>query len=230
MKNSIAFAFRRSIPIMVGFFPVGIAYGILMANAGYNFVWSGLTSLIVFAGSLQMLMITFFQSDMSMLTVIVTALLLNSRHIFYGLSFIEKFNGYGKWKWFLIYGLPDESYSLLCAYKQTEGVDEKWVHIFSTAFIWLYWIVFSTLGGIVGSHIPFDTTGIDFALTALFVVILIEQIKGAASKLPALIAVCSSVVCIAVLGADSFLLPSLIITVIILLLLRGKLETKEAGQ
>ncbi len=227
MINSLKFSFKRSIPIMVGFFPVGIAYGILMANAGYNFVWSGFTSLVVFAGSLQMLMISFFQSDMSLFTIIITALLLNSRHIFYGLSFIEKFNSYGKWKWFLIYGLPDESYSLLCSYKPTEGVEEKWVHIFSTAFIWLYWIVFSMLGGIIGSFITFNTAGIDFALTALFIVILIEQIKGADSILPAMIAIAASVLMIALLGADSFLLPALVITVIILIVFRGVLEKEE---
>lgn len=227
MLNSLKFSFKRSIPIMVGFFPVGIAYGILMANAGYNFVWSGFTSLVVFAGSLQMLMISFFQSDMSLFTIIITALLLNSRHIFYGLSFIEKFNSYGKWKWFLIYGLPDESYSLLCSYKPVDGVEEKWVHIFSTAFIWLYWIVFSMLGGIIGSFITFNTAGIDFALTALFIVILIEQMKGADSILPAMIAIAASVLMIALLGADSFLLPALVITVIILIVFRGVLEKEE---
>lgn len=228
MLNSLKFSFKRSLPIMVGFFPVGIAYGILMANAGYNFVWSGLTSLFVFAGSLQMLMISFFQSDMSLLTITVTALLLNSRHIFYGLSFIEKFNSYGKWKWFLIYGLPDESYSLLCSYKPTEGVEEKWVHIFSTALIWLYWIVFSMLGGILGSVLPFNTAGIDFALTALFIVILIEQMKGAASVLPAVISAAASILMLLFLGADNFLLPALVLTVVILIALRPVLEKKES--
>ena len=226
--NSLKYSFQRSLPILMGFFPVGIAYGILMQNAGYNFVWSGFTSLIVFAGSLQMLMVSFFQSDISLLTVTVTALLLNSRHIFYGLSFIEKFESYGKWKWFLIYGLPDESYSLLCSYKPIDGVEEKWVHIFSTAFIWLYWIVFSTLGGIVGSLIPFDTTGIDFALTALFIVILVEQIRSADTPLPAVIAVASSLLSILIFGVGNFLLPSLTVTAILLVVLRPKLEKKEA--
>ncbi len=226
--NSLKYSFKRSIPIMVGFFPVGAAYGILMTNAGYNFIWSGFTSLFVYAGSLQMLMISFFQSDMSIFTIIVTSLLLNSRHIFYGLSFIEKFNSYGKWKWFLIYGMPDESYSLLCSYKPIDGVEEKWVHIFSTALIWIYWIAFSMLGGIVGSLIPFDTTGIDFALTALFIVILIEQIKGADSVLPAVIAVAASVIMILLLGTDNFLLPALVLTVFLLILLRPNLEKEEA--
>lgn len=211
-------------PILIGFFPVGTVYGLMMSAAGYNFLWSAAASLFVYAGSLQMLMISFFQSDMSILTIAVTALLLNSRHMFYGLSFIEKFRSYGGWKWFLIYGMPDESYSLLCSYVPREGVEEKWVHIFSTGLIWLYWIAFSVLGGLVGQLITFDTTGIDFALTALFIVILLDQIKSTGMKLPALIGGVSSVLCIIILGRDNFLLPSLAVTVLVLLLLRNKLE------
>lgn len=224
IKNSFKYSLERSVPILIGFFPVGTVYGLMMSAAGYNFLWSAAASLFVYAGSLQMLMISFFQSDMSILTIAVTALLLNSRHMFYGLSFIEKFRSYGGWKWFLIYGMPDESYSLLCSYVPREGVEEKWVHIFSTGLIWLYWIAFSVLGGLVGQLITFDTTGIDFALTALFIVILLDQIKSTGMKLPALIGGVSSVLCIIILGRDNFLLPSLAVTVLVLLLLRKKLE------
>lgn len=224
IKNSFKYSLERSVPILIGFFPVGTVYGLMMSAAGYNFLWSAAASLFVYAGSLQMLMISFFRSDMSILTIAVTALLLNSRHMFYGLSFIEKFRSYGGWKWFLIYGMPDESYSLLCSYVPREGVEEKWVHIFSTGLIWLYWIAFSVLGGLVGQLITFDTTGIDFALTALFIVILLDQIKSTGMKLPALIGGVSSVLCIIILGRDNFLLPSLAVTVLVLLILRNKLE------
>ena len=224
IKNSFKYSLERSVPILIGFFPVGTVYGLMMSAAGYNFLWSAAASLFVYAGSLQMLMISFFQSDMSILTIAVTALLLNRRHMFYGLSFIEKFRSYGGWKWFLIYGMPDESYSLLCSYVPREGVEEKWVHIFSTGLIWLYWIAFSVLGGLVGQLITFDTTGIDFALTALFIVILLDQIKSTGMKLPALIGGVSSMLCIIILGRDNFLLPSLAVTVLVLLLLRNKLE------
>ena len=224
IKNSFKYSLERSVPILIGFFPVGTVYGLMMSAAGYNFLWSAAASLFVYAGSLQMLMISFFRSDMSILTIAVTALLLNSRHMFYGLSFIEKIRSYGAWKWFLIYGMPDESYSLLCSYVPREGVEEKWVHIFSTGLIWIYWIAFSVLGGLVGQLITFDTTGIDFALTALFIVILLDQIKSTGMKLPALIGGVSSVLCIIILGRDNFLLPSLAVTVLVLLILRNKLE------
>ena len=224
MKNSLRESFERSIPIMVGYFPVGVAYGILMENAGYNFLWSLFSSLFVYAGSLQMLMVSFLANNIPVFTVMITALLLNSRHLFYGISFIEKFKTYGLWKYFLIFTLSDESYSLLCSYKEKEEADEKWVHIFSGFLIWIYWILFSALGGLVGKLITFDTTGIDFALTALFVVILIEQIKGSNSKLPGIIAAISSVFWIFVAGADGFLLPSLITTVCVLVLVKKNIQ------
>ena len=228
LQNSFRYALRRSVPILVGFFPLGTAYGILMAKAGYNALWTGLTSLFVYAGSLQMLMIGFFTASTPIMTVIVASLLLNSRHIFYGLSFLDKFNSYGPWKYFLIYGLPDESYSLLCSYVPQEGVEEKWVHVFDTALIWLYWIAFSVLGCIAGSLIPFDLTGIDFAMTALFIVILVDQLKGASSRLPAAVSLISAALCLLLFGPDNFLLPSLLVTLAALTALRGRLEGKEA--
>ncbi len=228
LQNSFRYALRRSVPILVGFFPLGTAYGILMAKAGYNALWTGLTSLFVYAGSLQMLMIGFFTASTPIMTVIVASLLLNSRHIFYGLSFLDKFNSYGPWKYFLIYGLPDESYSLLCSYVPQEGVEEKWVHVFDTALIWLYWIAFSVLGCIADSLIPFDLTGIDFAMTALFIVILVDQLKGASSRLPAAVSLISAALCLLLFGPDNFLLPSLLVTLAALAALRGRLEGKEA--
>ena len=228
LQNSFRYAMRRSVPILVGFFPLGTAYGILMAKAGYNALWTGLTSLFVYAGSLQMLMIGFFTASTPIMTVIVASLLLNSRHIFYGLSFLDKFNSYGPWKYFLIYGLPDESYSLLCSYVPQEGVEEKWVHVFDTALIWLYWIAFSVLGCIAGSLIPFNLTGIDFAMTALFIVILVDQLKGASSRLPAAVSLISAALCLLLFGPDNFLLPSLLVTLAALAALRGRLEGKEA--
>lgn len=179
MRKTAAYAFHHSIPILIGFFPVGIAYGLLMQQAGYNFLWSGACSLFVLAGSLQFLMVTFFAGGVSLVTVAVLALLLNSRHIFYGLSFIDKFRSFGPWRWFLIYSLCDENYSLHCSHDFGPDVNEKWAYVLTAAFVTFYWVALSMLGGLVGSLIPFDTTGIDFALTALFTVIVVDQLRGA---------------------------------------------------
>lgn len=226
MRKTAAYAFHHSIPILIGFFPVGIAYGLLMQQAGYNFLWSGACSLFVLAGSLQFLMVTFFAGGVSLATVAVLALLLNSRHIFYGLSFIDKFRSFGPWRWFLIYSLCDENYSLHCSHDFGPDVNEKWAYVLTAALVTFYWVALSMLGGLVGSLIPFDTTGIDFALTALFTVIVVDQLRGARTRIPAVVAAVSSIGALLLLGPDKFLLPSLLVTVAALTLLRPVLAPK----
>ena len=201
MRKTVAYAFHHSIPILIGFFPVGLAYGLLMQQAGYNFLWSGACSLFVLAGSLQFLMVTFFAGGVSLATVAVLALLLNSRHIFYGLSFIDKFRSFGPWRWFLIYSLCDENYSLHCSHDFGPDVNEKWAYVLTAALVTFYWVTLSMLGGLVGSLIPFDTTGIDFALTALFTVIVVDQLRGARTRIPAVVAAVSSIGALLLLGS-----------------------------
>ena len=204
MAKAFRYALKHSLPILISYIPVALAYGVLMQNCGYNFVWTGACSIFVLAGSLQYLMVTFFAGGVSLLTVAIMSLLLNSRHIFYGLSFIEKFRTFGPWKYFLIYSLTDENYSLHC------------------------WIILSIIGALIGSMLPFNTTGIDFALTALFIVILIEQILGADNRLPAWLAFVSAIVCLLIFGPSNFILPSLVITVALLSILRHRIEPVKA--
>ena len=230
LKKSFSYALRHSLPIFAGFLPLGLAYGVLMQNAGYNALWTGATCLFVFAGSLQFLMISFFTGSISYVTVAVMALLVNSRHIFYGISLIEKFRNFGLWKYYLIYSLTDENYSLHCSAKMEEGMDEKWTYIFTATLTLLYWTVSCVLGSLIGTLITIDMTGVDFALTALFVTILLDQLKDAVSRLPAVVAMFSSIICLLIFGPDNFILPSLIITVAALTVLRHTIATeKEAA-
>lgn len=228
MKTTFRYALRRSLPILLGFVPLGLAYGVLMRSAGYNFLWSGACSFFVLAGSLQFLMVSFLTGAMPIATVAVMALLLNSRHIFYGLPFLEKFRAFGPWRYYLIFGLSDEVFSQHCDYRPTPGVDEKWSFIFSTLLVHVYWVVSTIAGGLLGALIRFDTTGIDFSLTALFIVILLDQMHGADVRLPAALAAASGVVCILMFGAANFILPSLVITSAGLMLLRPRLEREAA--
>lgn len=230
MNKTFRYALRHSFPIFISFIPVALAYGVLMQSVGYNFIWTGACSLFVFAGSLQYLMVSFFAGGVSLAAVAIMALLLNSRHIFYGLSFIEKFRSFGAWKYFLIYSLTDENYSLHCSHDFDSDINEKWAYVLTAALTTSYWIILSILGALIGTLIPFDTTGIDFALTALFIVILIEQIKGAPHCLPAILAFISSIVCLIVFGPSSFILPSLLITVALLTILRGRIEPEQAKE
>ena len=227
MNKPLAYVARRLVPIFVGFFPVGIAYGMLMESIGFNALWSGFCGAAVISGSLQFLMVDFFTGATPLVTVAVMALLLSSRHMFYGLSFIEKFREFGPWKWFLIFTLNDEVYSLHCSFDKDAGVSEKWAFILTGAGVPLCWIVCSMLGGLAGRLITFDTTGIDFALTALFLVILLDQLRAAKTRLPAVIAGVSSIGCILLLGPDRFILPSLLVTVAALMLLRPRLEGRD---
>ncbi len=228
MKQAFLYSLKSSLPILVSFLPVGLAYGIVMQTAGYNWLWTAGVCASVFAGSLQFLMVTFFAGGVSLLTVAVMALLLNSRHIFYGIPFIEKWRKYGFWRFFLIYALPDETFSLHIANDFDDGNErhKKYTYVFSAILVLLYWMLSSILGALVGQHIHFNTEGIDFALTALFIVILLEQLRGASARVPALIALCSSVCCLLLIGPDGFILPSLMITVVLLLVFRQR--RKEA--
>jgi len=227
MQKTLRYAVKHSFPIFISFVPVALAYGVLMESAGYNFVWTGACSLFVLAGSLQYLMVSFFAGGVSLVTVAVMALMVNSRHIFYGLSFIEKFRSFGPWKYFLIYSLTDENYSLHCSHHFPEDMNEKWAYVLTATMAWLYWVVLSIAGALIGTLIPFDTTGIDFALTALFIVILIEQMKGADNRLPALLAFVSSISCLFFFGPSNFILPSLLITVMLLTILRARIEPEN---
>ena len=229
IKKTFFDAFRHSLPVMFGFFPLGIAYGILMQSSGYNALWTGACSTFVLGGSLQFLMVNFFGSSVPILTAALLALLVNSRHVFYGISYIDKFRSFGGLaRWFLIFSLTDEAYSLHCSHYIVPGVNEKWAYVLTSGFVMFYWVLFSVIGAAVGSLITFDTTGIDFSLTALFAVITIDSIRGAEKKYPAAIAAVSSAASLFAFGADNFILPSLIITIASLIICQKIGEAKES--
>lgn len=229
IANSFRYSLRLSLPILISFIPVGLAYGILMQSAGYGWMWCAACSLFVYAGSLQMLMVSFFPGGIPLVSVAVMALLLNARHIFYGIPFIEKWRDYGPWKYFLIYALPDEAFTLHCAVEPDPGRDEKWVYVFNAALVLSYWLVLTILGALLGRLLRIDTAGIDFAMTALFIVILLDGLKTAKSRLPLAVAAVSCALGLAVFGPDGFILPSLLLTMALLLALRRRIEPgKEA--
>lgn len=225
--KSVRFAFRQTIPVMFGYLFLGTAYGILLQQAGYNFIWAFFTSLFVFAGSMQFVLVGFLSGGISFLSAALTTLSVNSRHIFYGISFIEKFREMGKARPYMIFSLSDETYSLLCGTKVPADCDEKKVMFCMAAMDQSYWIVGSVCGALLGEVIPFDTTGIDFAMTALFVVIFVEQWLSAKSHIPAFIGLLCGSVSLALLGPDRFLLPALIFTVALLMIWKYTLRGKE---
>lgn len=229
MRQTVRFAFYKTIPVLLGYLFLGLAFGLLLQEAGYSFWWALLSSGIVYAGSIQFVLVEFLNGGTGFLTVAVMTLLINSRHAFYGLSFVEKFRKMKTYP-YMIFSLTDETYSLLCSLKVPEGIDEKKAMFLIALFDQLYWVTGSVLGAALGQVLPFDMTGIDFAMTALFVTIFVDQWREAKSHLPAIVGLCSAAVCLLIFGGSNFILPSLIITVGILMAQRGRLETNLSGK
>ena len=216
-KAAFKAAFPHTLPVMTGYLFIGIAFGVMFADKGYNFLWAGLMSLLVYAGSGQYLAVNFFDPSVSLLQVAFLTFMVNVRHIFYGLSLLDKFKVSGKKKPYMIFSLTDETYSLYFLTKTPPGVDEGKFLFALSILDQSYWIVGSMIGGLAGTLIPFDSTGIDFAMTALFIVIFVEQWLEKKNRFPAVVGVVASVISLMIFGKDSFILPSMIIIMIVLL-------------
>lgn len=215
MRSRINYAVKKTLPVMAGYMFLGIAFGVLLEEAGYSFVWALAMSLFIYAGSLQFAMVPLLASCASPLTMAFTAFFVNARHLFYGLSFIDSFKKLRS-KPYMIFSLTDETYSVLCGCKDDEESKDKWFLI--ALFDHIYWVTGSVIGALLGKALPFDLTGIDFSMTALFIVILLEQILSNPSKnrKVAIISLCVSIIFLMLFGPDKFLLPAMIITVSIM--------------
>lgn len=230
MKQALRAAFPLTIPVMLGYLFAGMAFGVLFQQAGYSCWWAGLMSLTVYAGSMQYIAVTFFTGLSGLgglVHVALMTLLVNIRHLFYGISFLRAFRKTGHAKWYLIFSLTDETYSLLCGSEVPKGVEQGKFFLSIALLDQLYWIVGSMAGGAVGTLLTFDTTGIDFALTALFLVIFTEQWLSAQRHIPALVGLGASVAALLLFGPDSMIIPAMAIICILLMALR---RTMERGQ
>lgn len=227
MKQIIKEALRLSFPVMIGYVFLGIAFGILCQKQGYSMVWAFLISFCVYAGSMQFVLLTFLHSGFNLLEVAFVTLTVNARQLFYGLSFLKSFPSMGKKKWYMIFSLTDETYSLLCAVPNREEEQGKQLMFVISLLDQLYWILGSVLGATIGSLITFNTTGIDFAMTALFTVIFIEQYLATRNHLPVHIAIVAIVICSFMFHLSNFLLPALIMLVVLLLMLQQQVEERE---
>ena len=229
-RQTARFAFRQSLGVLFGYVFLGTAFGILLRQAGFGALWSLAFSGLVYAGSLQFVLAGFLAAPTALPTVALMSLFINARHLFYGLSFIERFRSMGKKRPYMIFSLTDETYSVLCGMDEVPaGVDKNGAMFLVALLDQLYWVAGSLLGTFAGG-LPLDFTGIDFSMTALFLVIFLEQWRGAKSQLPALLGLGCGAVFLLALGPDNFLLPALCTTVAVLLLARPVLNReKEAA-
>ncbi len=208
-KATLKKALIDTLPIMTGYVFLGFGFGIIMKQAGYGLLWSLALSLFTFAGSMQYVTVGLLSQGVSLLTAALTTVAVNARHIFYGISMVDAYKGMGKVKPYLIFGLTDETYSLVARGTVPEGVDKKWYWFFVTLFDQSWWVLGTILGACVGSLLKINYEGIDFALTALFVTIFVEQWLSTKDHRPALIGVGASVVCLLIFGGDGFLIPAM---------------------
>ncbi len=230
---TIKFALKKSLPVLFGYLFLGSAFGIMLYKAGYNWVWAVIISIVVYAGSGQFLLVSLIESGAGLATTALMTFFINTRHMFYGLSYIEKFKA-GGWRYpFMIFTLTDETYSVNSSILSVpKNVDEAKARFLIGELDHVYWIIGSVLGSLLSQLIPIDFTGIDFSMTALFVVIFIDLIrnqKGKAGIIGTLGIFCG-ILCLLIFGADKFLLPSLILTVVLLSSFKGYFGAERSGQ
>lgn len=211
--KSLKKGFIKSLPIMFGYIFLGCGFGILIENSGYGLIWSLMASIFIYSGTAQFMLVSFLTAPVPLYSVILLTLFMSARHMFYGLSFTERFKRMGKLYPYMIFSLTDETYSLMCFYKDDEKTDDKTLFYISL-LNQLYWVLGTVIGSLLGRFIPVDFSGIEFSMTALFVVIFLDRLKTAKSKFPALWGLSAATVCLMLLESQNFLFPALIITVI----------------
>ena len=218
-------AFPATVPVMTGFLCLGLAYGVLMQTKGYGPLWSTLMSAIAFGGSMQYVAITLLTTAFDPIQAFLLSVMVNARHIFYGLSLLEKYRGLGKIRPFLVYVLCDETFSLVSVLEVPEHVEKKRFYFWVSLLNYSYWVIATALGGLLGQMISFDTTGLDFALTALFVVLFLEQWKRRENRAAGLIGIACAAVSLLVVGADNMVLAAMALIAAVLLGGRRRLCT-----
>lgn len=217
-------AFGHTIPVLAGYVCLGAAYGLLMQAKGLGLGWTLAISVCTYAGSLQFVMIGLLTSAFEPVYAFLLALMVNARHLFYGISMLGRFQGMGWKKWLLVFGLTDETFSIHCAAKAPEGVDKGQFMLCVSLLDHSYWVLGSAIGFLAGGLAAFDTTGLDFVMTALFVVIFLDQWKQQKNHGPALVGLGASALCLLAFGPDDFLLPAMALILAGITLCRGRWE------
>ena len=230
MKNSklaaLRAAFPYTVPIFAGFWFLAMAYGIQMSTSGFSFWYPMIMSAVIYGGSLEFVAVSMLLSPFAPVQTFLMTLMIQARHLFYGISMLDKYKNLGPKKYYLIYAMCDETFSV----KIPENVDRGWFYFFVTLLNQLYWVSGATIGGLLGSLIRFDTTGLDFVMTAMFVVIFMEQWMKERRHFSELVGFLAAVCCRLVFGADNFLIPTMVCILACLSFLKKPIESKFGGE
>lgn len=227
VKSAFFAAFPNTLPILAGFLFLGIAYGIYMNQSGFKFYYPMFMSFIIFAGSVEFATVSWLLGNFDPVNIFFLTLMINARHLFYGLSMLEKYNIPGLKKYYLIYGMCDESFSINATVDIPKDIDRGWFMFFVTLLNQIYWVSGATIGGIFGSFIPFDTEGIEFVMTALFVVIFLENWIKEDNHTASIIGLALSFICLGIFKGSNFIIPSMLIILVVLTILRGRIRNHE---
>lgn len=224
MKKLLKEVIIKTVPVMSGYVILGFGFGVIAEKNGYGILWVLAMSLFIFAGSMQYVAVSLLTSGVSLLTAALTTLMVNARHLFYGISMIEPYKNAGKLKPYMIFGLTDETYSLVCSGQAPEGLNYHQFCFFVSLFNQSYWVTGSLLGAAVGSAMPYDFAGVDFAMTALFLTVFVDQWKSTRNHISAITGVVSSVLCLLLFGSDNFLIPAMLCISVLLVSGRNYIE------
>lgn len=213
-KRAFQEALPYTLPICIGFLFLGMSYGFLMRSKGFSFLYPLFMSLFIFAGSMEFVTVNLLLTAFNPFYAFCLALMVNARHLFYGISMLKKYQSAGKKRWYLIYGMCDETFTINCTVNPPKEVDKGWFMFFVTMLNQIYWVSGATLGALLGSVIHFDTTGIEFVMTALFVVMFVNQWEETDNHLPALAGVICSALCLIVFGSQYFIIPAMVLMIV----------------
>ena len=222
--KTIKSAFIKSLPVMAGYIILGIGFGILAHNAGYGFLWALAMSLFIFAGSMQYVGIGLLAGGASVLTVILTTVMVNARHLFYSISMLRHYGNAGRYKPYLIFSLTDETYSLLCDGKVPEETDPDRFRFLVSMFNHSYWVLGSIIGSLVSRILPFSSAGIEFSMTALFIASFTEQWITSKDHIPAVTGLLGTLLRLIVFGPERFLIPGMLMITLLLTLFRNRIS------
>ena len=225
-RKAFLAAFPYTIPILTGFLFLGIAYGIYMNVSGFSPIYPILMSMAIFAGSMEFVTVDLLLGMFHPMSALILALMVNARHLFYGISMLDKYKNVGKKRWYLIFGMCDESFSINYTTEVPAGVDRGWFYFFVTLLNQCYWVCGAAIGGICGSLISFETEGLDFVMTALLVVIFLEQWMKEKDHTSGVIGIVLTVICLVVFGNKNFIIPSMLGILGVLTLMRGRLDRR----
>lgn len=226
-RTALPYAFRATLPIMAGYGFLGLTYGIYMHELGFSFLYPMLLAMTVYAGSAEFLLGNMLLGSFRPLQTFLMVLMVNARHLFYGLSMLEKYKGMGWKKYFLIFGMSDETFALTSSVDIPNGVDRGWYLLWITWLDEIYWVIGATVGGLIGPLLTFDLQGLDFVLTAMFTAIFVDNWMKEKNHVSSISGLMLTGLCILIFGADGFIIPSMVVILVFLTLMRKKLSRLE---